>query len=45
MGGFAVATVLAIVFLPALYMIWLRIERPQKRRELEATCPSMPLPS
>jgi multidrug efflux pump len=29
MGGLAVATVLTLVFLPALYVIWHRIKRPQ----------------
>jgi multidrug efflux pump subunit AcrB len=45
MGGLAVATVLTLVFLPALYVIWFRVERPQELRESEVTCPSMPLPS
>ena len=45
MGGLAVATVLTLVFLPALYVIWFRVERPRDLRETEATCPSMPLPS
>jgi multidrug efflux pump len=31
MGGLAVATVLTLVFLPALYVIWFRIEMPQER--------------
>ncbi len=29
MGGLAVATLLTLVFLPALYVTWFRIERPQ----------------
>ena len=29
MGGLAVATVLTLVFLPALYVTWFRIERPR----------------
>jgi Cu/Ag efflux pump CusA len=45
MGGLAVATVLTLVFLPALYVIWFRIEVPRERRASEATCPSIPLPS
>ena len=47
MGGLAVATVLTLVFLPALYVIWFRVERPRELHasELEATCQSMPLPS
>ena len=28
MGGLAVATLLTLVFLPALYVTWFRIERP-----------------
>ena len=40
MGGLAVATVLTLVFLPALYVIWFRVERPREvhASELEATC-------
>ena len=46
MGGLAVATLLLIlVFLPALYVIWFRIERPQERHASEAICPSILLPS
>ena len=47
MGGLAVATVLTLVFLPALYVIWFRVKRPQElpASEPEATCQSMPLPS
>lgn len=45
MGGLAVATVLTLVFLPALYVISFRVERPRGLRETEARCPSMPLPS
>ena len=47
MGGLAVATVLTLVFLPALYVIWFRVERPRELHESEpeATCQSMPLPS
>jgi hypothetical protein len=29
MGGLAVATLLTLVFLPALYVAWFRIEAPQ----------------
>src|SRR6202022_4455345 len=29
MGGLAVATVLPLVFLPALYVIWFRIKKPE----------------
>ena len=35
MGGLAVATVLTLVFLPALYVIWFRVERPQELRASE----------
>ena len=34
MGGLAVATVLTLVFLPALYVTWFRIERPQELRAI-----------
>jgi hypothetical protein len=29
MGGLAIATVLTLVFLPALYVAWFRIKRPR----------------
>ena len=29
MGGLAVATVLTLIFLPALYVAWFRIRRPE----------------
>jgi multidrug efflux pump len=29
MGGLAVATVLTLIFLPALYVAWYRIKRPK----------------
>ena len=45
MGGLAVATVLTLVFLPALYVIWFRIEMPQEQHASEATCPSILQPS
>jgi multidrug efflux pump subunit AcrB len=45
MGGLAVATVLTLVFLPALYVIWFRIEVPREGSAPEATCRSIPLPS
>jgi len=38
MGGLAVATLLTLVFLPALYVAWFRIKRPQ-----QATSKSMDL--
>jgi hypothetical protein len=31
MGGLAVATVLTLVFLPALYVVWFRIKEPSTR--------------
>jgi multidrug efflux pump subunit AcrB len=45
MGGLAVATVLTLVFLPALYAIWFRIEGPLERHAAKATSPSIPLAS
>ena len=42
MGGLAVATLLTLVFLPALYVIWFRIERPHRQNIMETTCPSIP---
>jgi hypothetical protein len=33
MGGLLVATVLTLIFLPALYVAWFRIEEPPARRE------------
>jgi multidrug efflux pump subunit AcrB len=44
MGGLAVATILTLVFLPALYVIWFGIEMPE-RQASEASCPSIPPPS
>jgi multidrug efflux pump subunit AcrB len=41
MGGLAVATVLTLVFLPALYLIWFRIEMPREQHASEATCRSI----
>ena len=46
MGGLAVATVLTLVFLPALYVIWFRINAPREQHVAsEETCPSILLPS
>jgi len=46
MGGLAIATILTLVFLPALYVIWFRIEIPLERHASEATTyPSILLPS
>ena len=36
MGGLAVATVLTLIFLPALYVAWFRIAPPREPREAEA---------
>jgi multidrug efflux pump len=33
MGGLIVATVLTLLFLPALYAAWYRVEEPMPRRE------------
>jgi hypothetical protein len=33
MGGLAVATMLTLVFLPALYVAWFRIKEPSPRGE------------
>jgi multidrug efflux pump subunit AcrB len=47
MGGLAVATVLTLVFLPALYVTWFRIKRPQpdsiQKIELPQTAIAQPL--
>jgi multidrug efflux pump subunit AcrB len=41
MGGLAVATLLTLVFLPALYVAWFQIKRPQPEANAE-TDPSQP---
>jgi multidrug efflux pump subunit AcrB len=41
MGGLAVATVLTLVFLPALYVIWFRVPAPQASAASEDACPSI----
>jgi multidrug efflux pump len=47
MGGLAVATVLTLVFLPALYVTWFRIKRPQpassQKMDLAQTATAQPL--
>src|SRR5207249_4905994 len=47
MGGLAVATVLTLVFLPALYVIWFRIKSPQpdsiQKLDLPQTAIAQPL--
>jgi multidrug efflux pump subunit AcrB len=46
MGGLAVATVLTLVFLPALYVIWFRVGAPREQHiASEDTCSSIPQPS
>ena len=35
MGGLAVATLLTLVFLPALYVAWFRIERPYTEESID----------
>jgi hypothetical protein len=37
MGGLAVATVLTLIFLPALYVTWFRIKRPHLDASQEQT--------
>src|SRR4029453_16390304 len=39
MGGLAVATLLTLVFLPALYVAWFRIKAPQPEASREAIQP------
>ena len=39
MGGLTVATVLTLVFLPALYVTWFRIKRPQPDADRKADLP------
>jgi Cu/Ag efflux pump CusA len=43
MGGLAVATLLTLVFLPALYVAWFRIKRPgpEASQNVELTQPAM----
>ena len=47
MGGLAVATLLTLIFLPALYVIWFRIKRPQpdsiQKMDLAPTAIAQPL--
>ena len=47
MGGLAVATVLTLVFLPALYVAWFRIKTPQpdsvQKIDLPQTAIAQPL--
>ncbi len=41
MGGLVVATLLTLVFLPALYVAWFRIEAPRVESEAEAPSPAL----
>ena len=43
MGGLAVATVLTLIFLPALYVTWFQIKRPfgDETRKVEVKQPAM----
>ena len=47
MGGLLVATVLTLIFLPALYVIWHRVKRPQpdsiQKIDLPQTAVAQPL--
>ena len=40
MGGIVVATVLTLVFLPALYATWFRVPKPMSSRPMVAPAPS-----
>ena len=42
MGGFAVATALTLIFLPALYFAWFRIEAPEACSSANAGAEAMP---
>jgi Cu/Ag efflux pump CusA len=39
-GGLIVATLLTLLFLPALYVAWFRIKEPTKQRSVSATEPA-----
>jgi len=39
-GGLFVATLLTLLFLPALYVAWFRIKEPAKEREMRVTEPA-----
>jgi Cu/Ag efflux pump CusA len=43
MGGLAVATMLTLVFLPALYVAWFRVKEPSPQ-EVDRTDPSHQFP-
>ena len=42
MGGLAVATLLTLVFLPALYVTWFRIKKPNHETSTEETRDAAP---
>ena len=42
MGGLAVATLLTLLFLPALYAAWFRVEAPAAARAIPATAALQP---
>jgi hypothetical protein len=42
MGGIIVGTVLTLLFLPALYIVWFRIEEPQPAMEKLHESPLVP---
>jgi Cu/Ag efflux pump CusA len=39
-GGLFVATLLTLLFLPALYVAWFRVKEPAKEREVRAKEPA-----
>jgi multidrug efflux pump subunit AcrB len=41
MGGLAVATVITLVFLPALYVAWFRVHEPPREPDAPAAAPAM----
>ena len=43
MGGLVVATVLTLVFLPALYVAWFGIRPPAKERERQGSLAMVPV--
>jgi hypothetical protein len=44
-GGLAVATVLTLIFLPALYVAWFRISEPDPKKTVSEPAPPIsPLP-
>jgi Cu/Ag efflux pump CusA len=45
MGGLVVATLLTLVFLPALYVTWFRIAPPEAAQEIRQDGPVVPRPA